>query len=62
MRKYIGAGDHLPGMPARSLSDAEWEALPEDLRARAEGLGLYRHVKDRAPATGPKRAAPAGGA
>lgn len=34
-------GSFVPGVPARDLSAAEWDALPDDRRALALATGLY---------------------
>lgn len=39
--RYIGAGDYLPGVPARDLTADEWAALGADTQALALSLGLY---------------------
>lgn len=39
--RYTGAGDYLPGVPARDLTAEEWAALGADTQALALALGLY---------------------
>jgi len=46
--RYIGAGNHLIGVPARDLTVSEWAGLPEETRALALGLGLYAAADDAA--------------
>ena len=42
MKHYTGAGRYALGVPARALSDEEWDALTDDERDRA--TSLYEHV------------------
>jgi len=42
MRYVAPAGEFVPGLPACDLTDEEWAALPDDLRALALALALYR--------------------
>ena len=45
MKKYISpSGAYVPGLPARDLTDEEWERATPDQKARA--AGLYEHVPD----------------
>ncbi len=39
--RYVGAGDYLPGLPARDLTVEEWAALGADQQTLVVGLGLY---------------------
>ncbi len=39
---YIGGGRWAHGVPARDLSQDEWDALPAELQAVAVEQGLYR--------------------
>ena len=43
--KYTGAGDYLEGVPARDLTQDEWDRLPADLKETAVQLGLYEAPK-----------------
>jgi hypothetical protein len=38
---YNGAGNFIIGLPARDMTQEEWEACSENLRARALASGLY---------------------
>lgn len=35
---YVGFGDFVPGVPARDLTQEEWDALSDEARAVAEAL------------------------
>lgn len=48
--RYVGAGSFYHGIPARDLSQAEYEALTEDQRKLVREGSLYRHEKDDAVA------------
>ena len=39
---YTGEGDYMIGLPARNLTNKEWEAIPEELRESALEQGLYK--------------------
>jgi hypothetical protein len=39
---YIGEGAYWQGIPARDLTDDEWQALPADTRKLLLDLGLYQ--------------------
>ena len=43
--KYIGKGSSIPNVPARDMSEAEFEALSGDLKAAALASGLYEIEK-----------------
>lgn len=40
--KSEGGAQHIYGVPARDLTDEEYEGLPEHLRAQVDGSPLYR--------------------
>lgn len=35
MKTFVGGNAYVLGVPARDLTDDEWDALPEDLKAAA---------------------------
>lgn len=39
--RYVGSGDHIPGIPARDLTDEDLATLPQD---EIEASGLYERV------------------
>lgn len=39
--KYVGDGAFVAGVPARDLTEEEWETLPEKLRKWAETAGTH---------------------
>lgn len=40
--KYVGKqGEYLPGIPARNLTDEEWDELSKEERKAAVASGLY---------------------
>jgi hypothetical protein len=39
---YTGDGRYLDGVPMRDLTDEEWAALADELRAAALELGVYK--------------------
>jgi len=39
--RYVGNGDHLPGIPARDLTAEDLATLPQD---EIEASGLYERV------------------
>jgi hypothetical protein len=41
MHKYIGNGAFLQGVPARDLTNKEWDALSKERQADLIRLGLY---------------------
>lgn len=45
MRTFIGGDSYLPGVPARDLSDDEWNALPAETQEAADRLKLYAKAK-----------------
>lgn len=45
MRRYIGWPALIPGVPARDLTDEEWDALTDDQRSDAERF--YEKPKDK---------------
>ena len=48
--KYIGDGKiFLPGVPARDLTDEEWERLTPEQKAAARNSRVYRHQKPQKP-------------
>ena len=48
--EYIGKGNYLQGVPAKSMTKAEWEAIDQKTREMAVTLGLYRiAAADRKP-------------
>ena len=67
--RYTGRkqdGEHLSGVPAANLYDADWDALPADLRREVERSAIYKPVEDEpaaesAPASQNKTAATSGG-
>ena len=36
--KFIGEGEHIPGVPARDLTQKEFDAIPEKYQGLAEKL------------------------
>lgn len=48
-RKYTGKGAFLPGIPARDLTDDEWNALSADDKKAAERSGLYQSPPTKEP-------------
>lgn len=46
MRRYIGAGHYIPGVPARDIEEDEFRDLPAGVRGHIEESGLYERVKD----------------
>ena len=51
MYKYVGEGDHMPGIPARDLTEDEYNDLDPARQADVEGSDLYKFVDDK-PQTG----------
>ena len=47
MIKYIGNGSYYQGIPARDLTEDEWQAIPRRKRKRLVELGLYREQAKR---------------
>lgn len=47
MIKYIGNGNYYQGIPARDLTEDEWEAISRRKRKRLVELGLYREQAKR---------------
>ena len=43
---YIRAGHFLSGLPARDMTEAEWNEQPADLRALALALDLYQRTEE----------------
>ena len=39
--RYNGPPEFIEGVPARDLSEDEWQALPEEIREAAIGAGVY---------------------
>ncbi len=39
--KYIGTGAFIPGVPARDLTDADFQSLSEELQDAVSQSGLY---------------------
>lgn len=48
MKRYIGKGAYLGGVPMRDLSEDEWDALTPEQQAAAQPL----YQDDRKPAKG----------
>lgn len=49
--KYLGTGaEFVYGVPARDMTEEEWQALPEKFRAEAAACGLYEKAKADKPA------------
>jgi hypothetical protein len=38
---YTGAGNYLNGVPARDLTDEDWDALTPEQKAEVKASGLY---------------------
>lgn len=43
--KWAGQSPFIPGVPTNSLSEEEWNALPERAQQKAIGSGLFRIVE-----------------
>lgn len=43
MRQYVGNGEYIPRVPARTLTEAEYKAIPKKYKAIAERI--YRKVE-----------------
>ena len=43
---YIRPGYFLSGLPARDMTEAEWNEQPADLRALALALDLYQRTEE----------------
>jgi hypothetical protein len=43
--KYVGDGEFLSGIPARDLTEAEWESLSKEQQKAALNSGLYEKSK-----------------
>jgi len=41
---YIGKGAFIDGIPARNLTQHDWDRLNEDERSAVENQGLYRRA------------------
>lgn len=57
---YTGQnGEFIEGIPSRTLTEEEWEALPDHLKAQALATGLYEpeEVKKAAPGSTTKKEA-----
>lgn len=61
-RVYTGDGLYLPGVPARTLTKAEYEKLSERMRVSVDQSGLYRRAKGSAPNAEPPEPADDSGA
>jgi len=49
MWQYVGAGSSVNGVPARDLTDDEWNAIPKWLRDIALDRGYYKNITVSAP-------------
>jgi len=49
MIKYIGNGSYYQGIPARDLTEEEWNAIPRRRRKRLLEFGLYAEQIKRKP-------------
>ena len=47
MIKYIGSGSYYQGIPARDLSEDEWQAIGRRKRKTLVDLGLYKEERKR---------------
>ena len=45
--RYVGKGHYFQGVPARDLTDEEWDALPKRRQERLLASGLYEKVRTR---------------
>lgn len=41
---YVGDGNYVPGVPARDMTKAEWEALPEEKADKALASKTHKIV------------------
>jgi len=49
MWQYVGNGSSTNGIPARDLTDEEWNAIPKWLRDIALGHGYYKNITASVP-------------
>lgn len=40
--KFTNKGEYIDGIPDRDLTDAEWNALTQELKEKALACGLYQ--------------------
>ena len=43
---YVGGGDWIPGVPARNLTDSEYERHRATIEANAQAMGAPMYVAD----------------
>lgn len=46
---YVGKSSYIDGIPARDLSDAEFDALPVEKQKAVKTCGLYKPVSEAKP-------------
>ena len=44
--RYIGGGDWIPGVPARDLTDSEYDRHKATIEANAQAMGAPMYVAD----------------